>query len=174
MKPLSEISKELRAIRGLICGEFSNAGSQMEQLADAIDQHARESVNQRLIEAAKDLLGAHVWGNRNWSKDGHLGLCSIRGEKPEECAVCGHTVRMMQAIAAAESAQPVERKVGEGWCIIHPDGKPELQYFDTVEWKTKLDGYKDPVTPEFWMKTYRPNCKLIRVTITEQPLEVGK
>jgi hypothetical protein len=50
----------------------------------------------------------------------------------------------------------------EGWIIVHPDGSWELNSFFWVTFKTKMDGYKEDVGPEVWMKTYRPDCRLVR------------
>lgn len=55
----------------------------------------------------------------------------------------------------------------EGWVIVHPSGELELTYFSVKEggWTTKIDGYKEPVTTEFWMQTYRPHCSIIRMKL---------
>lgn len=55
----------------------------------------------------------------------------------------------------------------DGWVIVHPDGHVETDYFNITNFKTKLDGYKKTVTPEFWRLTYRPDCKLIRMRLVD-------
>lgn len=64
-----------------------------------------------------------------------------------------------------------KRDSNVGWVIVHPDGHYELDYFNTVCFGTKLDGYKDEVTPEFWRDTYRPDCeiKLMKVIDIKTP-----
>lgn len=106
---LEHVASDLRreaASTADLCGEQT-----MLRCADAISAHARkanEGVNQRLLKAANDLLGGHVWGAHGWASDGHLSICSIRGVQPSECTVCSKTVRMMEAIRAAESDAPGE------------------------------------------------------------------
>jgi hypothetical protein len=57
-------------------------------------------------------------------------------------------------------------KTKEGWVIVHPDGHWEVNYFNAAEFRTKLDGYAKAVTPEFWRKTYRPDCQMVRMQLT--------
>jgi hypothetical protein len=53
----------------------------------------------------------------------------------------------------------------EGWVVVHPDGRLELNFFWTQVFKTKLDDYTNPVTPEFWRNAYRPDCTLVRMRL---------
>lgn len=57
----------------------------------------------------------------------------------------------------------------DGWCIIWPDGRIELDYFYTSRFQCQAAdsewSYR-PCTPEEWRKTYRPDCRLVRGFIT--------
>jgi len=59
----------------------------------------------------------------------------------------------------------------EGWMIIHPlteynkDCRYDFHHFGRDKFYTKLDNYKNEVTPEFYMKTYFPDSKLCRVKV---------
>lgn len=44
-----------------------------------------------------------LFGNSQLSSDGHLGICSFRGVKPEECRVCGTTIRTLKFLSSTES-----------------------------------------------------------------------
>lgn len=55
----------------------------------------------------------------------------------------------------------------EGYVILHPDGYIELTYFFNKKWKTKLDGYKEDIGVDSWMKTYRPHCKITRMKLVD-------
>lgn len=52
----------------------------------------------------------------------------------------------------------------EGWCIVHPDGTIELDFFHMTQFRGKYD--KEPITPEQWQKLYRPGCQLVRGTVS--------
>ncbi len=59
----------------------------------------------------------------------------------------------------------------DGWCIVHPDGRIELDYFYTEHFQCQAadsDWNYRPCTPEEWRKTYRPDCRLVRGFITIQ------
>lgn len=43
-----------------------------------------------------------LFGNSQLSSDGHLGICSVRGVKPEKCRVCGTTIRTLNFLYSTE------------------------------------------------------------------------
>lgn len=75
--------------------------------------------------------------------------------------------------AAERASGSLERMVRcEGWVILHPDNKMELDYFHS-----KLDYEKyggPPISKEEWMRRYRPDCTLHRVEIAIAPNEKGQ
>lgn len=51
-----------------------------------------------------------------------------------------------------------------GWVILHPNGRMELNYFNSDLSYNKYDG--PPLTREQWMQRYRPGCTLHRGEIS--------
>lgn len=71
--------------------------------------------------------------------------------------------------------RPVETDSSVGWVIIHPDGRYELDYFSVRNFRTKADGYTEPITPEAWRDDYRPGCQIVRMRVVplsgQEPVE---
>lgn len=49
-----------------------------------------------------------------------------------------------------------------GWVILHPDGSVETDYFRSAKWSSK--GVE--VSRATWRKRYRPECRMVRATLT--------
>lgn len=71
--------------------------------------------------------------------------------------------------------RPVETDPSVGWVIIHPDGRYELDYFSVRNFRTKVAGYTEPITPEAWRDDYRPGCQIVRMRVVplsgQEPVE---
>jgi hypothetical protein len=51
----------------------------------------------------------------------------------------------------------------EGWVIVHPDGKLELNYFKTHQWTLVPNGKL--VTAQVWCNRFRPGCTIVRMKL---------
>jgi ABC-type antimicrobial peptide transport system ATPase subunit len=50
-----------------------------------------------------------------------------------------------------------------GWVILHPNGQVETDYFHSRRWWWGEGKY---VSRETWRKTFRPDCRMVRATLT--------
>lgn len=69
-----------------LCGELTTTQARLAEAIALLDEFSHRS----------------LFGNSQLSSDGHLGICSVRGVKPEECRVCGTTIRTLNFLSSTE------------------------------------------------------------------------
>ncbi|MCK9459471.1 MAG: hypothetical protein M0R80_07525 [Proteobacteria bacterium] len=74
--------------------------------------------------------------------------------------------------AYEESWKRKHPALAEGWAIIHPDGRVEMDYFDCRVFHRphSFDPAIDNTecTAEEWCKHFRPDCKIIKAQVIER------
>ena len=85
----------------------------------------------------------------------------------DDCEIQHHDKKIGPMTAKNQpSVKSSSANTQAGWVILHPDGHFELDYFNsTLTWSK----YDVAITPLDWMKLYRPDCHLYRVSIDLGP-----